>query len=46
MISTLAILTGSANISLLFTTYYNFSKWPPLAYFILSLAYICVILIM
>lgn len=46
MISTLAILTGSANISLLFTTYYNFSEWPPAAYFILSLAYICVILLM
>lgn len=46
MISTLAIVTGSANVSLLFTTFYNLGQWPPLAYFVLSLAYIGVILIM
>lgn len=46
MISTLAILTGSTNISLMFTTLYNFQEWPPIAFIILSLAYIGFILLM
>jgi hypothetical protein len=46
MISTLAILIGSTNISLLFTTLYNLQEWPPIAFITLSLAYIGVILIM
>ena len=35
-ISTVAILTGSVNISVLFTIYYNYATFPPLAYLILS----------
>jgi hypothetical protein len=46
MISTLAILAGSTNVSLLFTTFYNFHEWPPVAFIILSLAYIGVVLLM
>ncbi len=46
MISTLAIITGSINVSLLCTTYYNFQEWPPIAFVVLSCAYIGVILIM
>lgn len=46
MISTLAILIGSINISLLFTTLYNVKEWPPIACIILSTAYIGVMLLM
>ena len=54
MISTLAILAGSTNVSLLFTTFYNFlaekqfvrELTPPVAFIILSLAYIGVVLLM
>ena len=44
MISTLAILIGSTNCSLGLTTY-NYGQWPPPACFLLSLAYIGVILL-
>ena len=43
-ISTLAILIGSSNVSLLFTLYYNYNYFPPLGYLFLSVCFLLSIL--
>lgn len=44
-ISTLAILVGSVNVSLLFTLYYNYNSFPPISYLLLSICLLFLILL-